>query len=201
MTCTQCHQPLRSALYCAACQTLQPHGLRANYFETLGLPQQFPLENSQLETTYHALAAELHPDFYATAPTAQRALSEQLSALLNRAYATLLDPTARANYLLSLWRQGDDVQERDLPDGFLQEMFFLQEEIEDLLQAEDYESLATQRLPLETRLRTLQNSYQTQLTNAGTTPPSSADLHELQRQLNAERYLQRLLARCQPLAE
>ena len=83
--CPHCQKSLQSALWCGACQQLQSSGLQADYFSVFGLPPRYDVDLKSLEQSYHELAAELHPDFFVTAPAAERRLSEGLSARLNQA--------------------------------------------------------------------------------------------------------------------
>ena len=74
--CSNCQKPLQSALWCGACQQLQSSGLQADDFLVFGLPPRYDVDLKSLEQSYHKLAAELHPDFFATASAAERRLSE-----------------------------------------------------------------------------------------------------------------------------
>ena len=194
--CSNCQKPLQSALWCGACQQLQSSGLQADDFSVFGLPPRYDVDLNSLEQSYHELAAELHPDFFATAPAAERRLSEGLSARLNQAWQTLQDPTARAQYLIEVWKAKTPTHERDLPTGFLQEMFALQEELEELLEAKDQQALATKRADFLQRLNDLRYNYQQQLIKLKENTPDTTFCKQIQQQLNAERYLLRLLERC-----
>ena len=114
---------------------------------------------------------------WVAATAAEHRLSECLSARLNQAWQTLQDSTARAQYIMRVWKSKTPTHERDLPTGFLQEMFALQEELEELLEAKDQQALATKHADFLQRLNDLQQNYH-------------------QQQLTAERYLLRLLERC-----
>ena len=175
---------------------MQFNGLQADYFSVFGLPPRYDVDLNSLEQSYHKLAAELHPDFFATAPAAERRLSEGLSARLNQALQTLQDPTARAQYLIEVWKAKTPTHERDLPTGFLQEMFALQEELEELLEAKDQQALATKRADFLQRLNDLRYNYQQQLIELKENTPDTTFCKQIQQQLNAERYLLRLLERC-----
>ena len=194
--CSRCQKPLQGALWCGACQHLQSSGLQADYFSVFGLPTRYDLDLKILEQSYHELATEMHPDFYATAPADERRLSESLSARLNQAWQTLQDPTARARYLTGIWQSQTPTHERDLPTGFLQEMFALQEELEELLEAKDQQALAAKHADFLQRLNDLRQNYQQQLIELKENTPDTTFCKQIQQQLNAERYLLRLLERC-----
>ena len=194
--CSHCQTSLQSALWCSACQHMQFNGLQADYFSVFGLPPRYDVDLQALEQNYHELATELHPDFYATAPAAESRLSEGLSARLNQAWQTLQDSTARAQYLIEIWKAKAPTHERDLPTGFLQEMFALQEELEELLEAKDQQALATKHADFLQRLNELRHNYQQQLVELKENIPDTTFCKRIQQQLNAERYLLRLLERC-----
>ena len=175
---------------------MQFNGLQADYFSVFGLPPRYDVDLQALEQNYHELATELHPDFYATAPAAESRLSEGLSARLNQAWQTLQDSTARAQYLIEIWKVQTPTHERDLPTGFLQEMFASQEELEELLEAKDQQALATKHADFLQRLNELQHNYQQQLVELKENIPDTTFCKRIQQQLNAERYLLRLLERC-----
>ena len=196
--CSHCQKSLQGALWCEACQHLQSSGLQADYFSVFGLPLRYDLDLKTLEQSYHEIATELHPDFFATAPAAERQLSEGLSARLNQAWQTLQDPTARAQYLMEIWKAQTPTYESDLPTGFLQEMFVLQEELEELLEAKDQQALATRHADFLQRLNDLRHNYQQQLIELKENTPNTAFCKQIQQQLNAERYLLRLLESCSP---
>ena len=73
-----------------------------NHFELFGLPQRFRFDAAALDSAYHRLQVEVHPDRFATAGEAQQRLALQSSARVNEASRALKDPVARAQYLLSL---------------------------------------------------------------------------------------------------
>ena len=198
--CSHCQTSLWSALWCNVCQHLQSNGLKADYFSVFGLPLRYDLDLKILEQSYHELATELHPDFFATAPVAKRRLSESLSARLNQAWQTLQDPTARARYLTGIWQSQTPTHERDLPTGFLQEMFALQEELEELLEAKDQQALAAKHTDFLQRLDDLRQNYQQQLIELKENTPDTTFCKQIQQQLNAERYLLRLLESCSPIS-
>jgi len=72
------------------------------HFELFGLPQRFRFDAASLDSAYHRLQVEVHPDRFATAGDAQQRLALQSSARVNEAYRALKDPVERAQYLLSL---------------------------------------------------------------------------------------------------
>ena len=81
-------------------------------------------------------------------------------------------------------------------EGSLIEMFALQEELEELLEAKDQQALATKRADFLQRLNDLRYNYQQQLIKLKENTPDTTFCKQIQQQLNAERYLLRLLERC-----
>ena len=147
-----------------------------------------------LEERYQQLTVELHPDFYANASKRQQQQSELASTVLNRAYNTLRNPVARANDLLPRLAQGAALDERQLPSGFLMEMFGLQESLDELLESGIPEEIAHTSTDLTERHATLISGLALHFAEAEATAPPST-LQTLQTDLNAERYLHRLLER------
>ena len=118
-SCERCDVELVSHLFCFACTTLQNFPPYLDYYAALGLPVNFAVDEEKLEKQFEKLAEELHPDFFAISSKELQHLSEKASTLLNRAYETLQNPFARAEYILR--RKNSDLEwnERVLPPDFL----------------------------------------------------------------------------------
>ena len=115
--------------------------------------------------------------------------------ILNAAYNTLRVPVSRATYLLSLFASGKSLQKNTLPDGFLQEMFTLQESIDEKLDSGDKSTLHKMNEDLQNRYNLNESNYATLFKNLETSPEKTEILQQLQTKLNIERYLRRLLDR------
>ena len=76
--------------------------LNADFFTLLGLPRQFAVDQSALDSRFRELQREVHPDRFAAADDAARRASMMLATQINEAYQTLRSPLKRATYLLSL---------------------------------------------------------------------------------------------------
>lgn len=101
-----------------------------NYFEFLGLPVDFDLDQALLSERYRALQQQLHPDRHAHQSDREQRLAVQYTTYLNEAQATLKSPLKRAQYLLSL--QGIDTladTRAQLDPGFLMEQMELRERV------------------------------------------------------------------------
>jgi molecular chaperone HscB len=193
--CHTCESTLVSRLFCFSCNALQPFPRETDLFEVLGFPICFELKSAELEERYEKLSLELHPDFYDSAPEAEKLLSETATAILNTAYKTLREPTLRADYLLHLLAEKQNLDERSLPDGFLAEMFFLQEALDELLDSGNAVELPAMHDNLQNRKKDIEADYAPLFKKHEDHPEDSGILQQLQTHLNAERYLRRLLER------
>ena len=70
-----------------------------DYFSLFGLPAQFNIDPLALESAWRTVAAQVHPDRFATASPAERRVAMQWAARANEAYRQLRDPLLRARYL------------------------------------------------------------------------------------------------------
>lgn len=74
----------------------------ANYFELFGLPPRFSIDLGTLESMFHRLQGELHPDRHVGRTETERTLALQLSTKVNDAYRTLRQPSSRAQCLMDM---------------------------------------------------------------------------------------------------
>lgn len=79
-----------------------------DHFSLFGLPAQFDIDTQALEQAWRRVAAQVHPDRYATASPAERRVAMQWAARANEAYRQLRDPLLRARYLCE--QAGIDLQ-------------------------------------------------------------------------------------------
>ena len=194
-SCQSCGESLISPLFCFSCISLQNISDDVNHFEVMGLPPCFEIDSGELESLYQRLTLEMHPDFFGSAPEEQKKLSEKYSVMLNAAYSSLSEPASRATYLLSLFVKGRDLQTDNLPEGFLQEMFILQESLDEKLDTSDQLALSTMNEDLQNRYNLIESNYADLFKKLETSTESTEILQHLQTQLNTERYLRRLLDR------
>ena len=194
-SCKSCGDSLISPLFCFSCNTLQNISDDIDHFAVMGLPQCFEINSVELENRYQRLTLEMHPDFFVSAPDKQKRLSEKSSVMINAAYSSLREPASRARYLLSLFAKGKDLQKDALPEGFLQEMFILQESLDEIFESCDQSNLCKMNVDLQDRYSSIESNYTTLFKKFETSPENTDILQQLQTQLNAERYLKRLLDR------
>lgn len=193
--CPGCETTVATPMFCFSCNSIQRLNSKPNYFEVFNLPYTYDLDLTALEESYQSLAAELHPDFYLNAPVSERRQSQESSALLNQAYDTLLSPILRARYLLELLAHGKKLDERKLPDGFLQEMFFLQETLEDTLDSGNQQKIEEIETSVKERLDKSNHGISQSFASYTGSIDKKAVLENIQILLNVNTYLQRLLDR------
>jgi molecular chaperone HscB len=105
-----------------------------DYFHFFGLEPKLALDADDLRARFYRLSREVHPDRFQRATPAEQERSLDASAFLNDAYRTLRDPVARAEYVLK--RQGLDAGSNQAPPELLEEVFALNEAIEEADQAQ-----------------------------------------------------------------
>ena len=76
--------------------------LRSDHFALFGLARGFRLDQSDLDSRYRDVQAQVHPDRFVNAGEAERRLSMQWATHANEAYQTLKKPLERAKYILHL---------------------------------------------------------------------------------------------------
>ena len=194
-SCQSCGNSLISPLFCFSCNSLLTTSDDLDHFKVMGLPHCFEIDSVELENRYQRLTLEMHPDFFGAAPEKQKRLSEKSSVMLNAAYSSLREPASRARYLLSLFARGKNLQTDALPEGFLQEMFTLQVELDEMLESCDKSELCKMKDDLQNRYASIKSNYVALFKKFETSPENTEILQQLQTELNAERYLRRLLDR------
>jgi molecular chaperone HscB len=83
---------------------------KSNYFIFFDLLPKLQIDTVSLEQRFYALSRRLHPDRFASKPTAEQEAALAESSLLNDAYRTLKDPILRTQYLLTL--EGVELEEQ-----------------------------------------------------------------------------------------
>jgi len=161
----------------------------------MGMPHCFEIDSEELENLYQRLTLEMHPDFFGAASEEQKRLSEKSSVMLNAAYSTLHEPASRARYLMSLFASGKSLQTDELPESFLQDMFALQESLDEILESGDHSAQRKMNEDLQNRYNFIESNYASLFKKLENSPENTEILQQLQKQLNTERYLRRLLDR------
>ncbi len=194
-SCQSCGDSLISPLFCFSCNSLQTVSDDIDHFKVMGLPHCFEIDSAELENLYQRLTLEMHPDFFVEAPEKQKHLSEKSSVMLNAAYSTLRELSSRAKYLLPLLDREKSLETDALPERFLQEMFTFQESLDEILESDDQSALCKMNEDLQNRYASIESNYAALFKKFETSPENHEILQQLQTQLNAERYLRRLLDR------
>ena len=196
--CAKCSKPMSKPLVCDFCHALNPAGAEVDYFSMLGLPQRFDLDAEEIHQKFLALNRHAHPDFHAEETPEVQALSLRLSANVNDAYRVLRDPASRANCLLELLGGPSLAEDKSVPDGFLETMMMMQEEIADSAdqdesdeRAKTHEVLQTQHDGLMARIEGLFEEHQRSVDCEAVRQDL---LGEIRRQLNAVSYVKKLLS-------
>lgn len=136
----------------------------ADYFAFFGLPQKLTLDLEVLEQRFHSLSWKLHPDRFAQAPENEKQLSLDLTSQLNDAYRTLREPVARVEYLLSLYGMRKEGQKKQqAPPELLEEVFELNESLDELREARASGEGAAQMTGLRAKLEAAQHKFESSL--------------------------------------
>lgn len=166
-----------------------------NPFKFLGLAERFDLSATEVNGAYLRAAARNHPDRF-TDP-AERAAAEGRIAAINEAKAVLLDEEARAGALLRTLGGPGKEAERGLPPGLLMEMMEVRTAMEEEIAGgatgarEKWKAWAlARRAEHVERVRRLFAECA-----AG---PEPAMLREIRIELNAWRYVERMIEQLDP---
>nr|CDI55992.1 related to Co-chaperone protein HscB, mitochondrial precursor [Melanopsichium pennsylvanicum 4] len=137
-SCPNCSeaQPLES-LSCPKCKTLQPLPQDIDFFKAMDLDFAtvpnggWQIDTNMLKRAWRLKMAVTHPDRMGGRSEKEQQIGAQQSALINRAYETLLTPLARANYLLERHNAPEVSESDSLEDAeLLMEVMELRESLE-----------------------------------------------------------------------
>lgn len=109
-----------------------------DHFSLFGLPECYALDQEALTLAWRDVAAQVHPDRFATASAPERRVAMQWSSRANEAYRTLRDPLGRARYMCE--RAGIDLQTETntaMSGEFLMQQMTWREMLDDARQASD----------------------------------------------------------------
>jgi molecular chaperone HscB len=162
--CWSCSAATGGAHFCPACGKIQPFPEGGDYFAFFGLSRRLTLDMDALEQRFHSLSWKLHPDRFARAPENEKQLSLDLTSRLNDAYRTLREPVARTEYLLSLYGMRKEGQKKQqAPPELLEEVFELNESLDDLREARASGGRDSQMAGLRAKLETAQHKFESSL--------------------------------------
>ncbi|MGH9777750.1 MAG: Fe-S protein assembly co-chaperone HscB [Candidatus Acidiferrales bacterium] len=159
--CWSCGAATDGLHFCPACNKVQPQPPDADFFGFFGLARKLGLDTAALERRYYELSWKLHPDNFHNASGYEQELSLAKSAVLNDAWRTLRDPVARVEYLLGLEgvRREGDIKQQAPPD-LLEEVFELNEYLEELREARRSGGDARQMQELRHRLEQARRTFE-----------------------------------------
>ena len=164
LTCWSCSAATGGAHFCPACGKIQPLPRGADYFAFFGLPQKLTIDLADLEQRFHSLSWKLHPDNFVRASEDERQLSLDRSSQLNDAYRTLREPVARVEYLLGLAGMRKEGQKKQqAPPELLEEVFELNESLDELRDARDSGGSDTEMASLRAKLEAAQHKFESLL--------------------------------------
>ena len=166
------------------------HPSTPSSFHILGLEPAFNISKDAVERAYRRMLVGSHPD---------RGIDSSAgdSATLNRARAVLLNDERRANELLQVLGGPASTACKDLPDGFLMQMMMQREEIEEALgdggaaERDEWEEWGVDQ-------RRAYSNTVAQLFDGLGSDPTDESLHAIRVQLNAWRYIERLIEQLDP---
>jgi len=121
--------------FCPQCEKILSLGRHGDYFAFLGLPRKLTIGSDDLEQRFRTLSRQFHPDYFYNASPAERRASLERSSYLNDAYRTLRNPVSRVEYLLKLEGYapaGPEEASRQVPPALLEEVFALNEELDEI---------------------------------------------------------------------
>jgi len=101
ITCQKCRRTTELPV-CESCGIVAPVPTVVSYFELFGLQLRPVILEEDLKEAHLKLSQKVHPDRFQGRPRDELELAVQWSSLINKAYATLKDPTERIPYLVGL---------------------------------------------------------------------------------------------------
>ena len=200
------------AHFCPQCTKILPLARGRDYFSFMGLPRKLAMNASDLETRFRSLSRQFHPDYFYNASAAERLASLERSSFLNDAYRTLRNPPARLEYLLKLEGlapKGPEEAARQVPAALLEEVFALNEELDEIRSlreggapAEEWKQrLERARRPIETKrdehemqIESLSAQWDSAVDGGATDAERRAVLEALQERFLERNYIINLLA-------
>ena len=123
------------AHFCPQCTKILTISRHGDYFRFFGLTRKLNISANDLDQRFRGLSRQFHPDFFVNATPSERRASLERSSYLNDAYRTLKAPVSRVEYLLQLEglaARSPQEASQQVPQSLLQEVFALNEELDDI---------------------------------------------------------------------
>lgn len=196
--CSRCHAEIKNPVMCDYCKSVNPGAAVMDYFTLLDVPETFHIDQDELRRKYLALSRHAHPDFHARDGAEVQQLHLQVSSALNEAYQTLRDPACRAAYLLGRLGGKSMAEDKSVPDGFLDTMMMMREEIEEARRDGDEHEKQRLEKVLRTqhdgRLCRIGELFEQYLQAVACRAVTQDLLAEIRKQVNAVSYVKKLLS-------
>jgi molecular chaperone HscB len=113
-----------------------------NCFDLFGLPARFELDRKDLDSRFHSLQSQLHPDRFASATSAEQRRAAEQSMMVNEAYQVLKDPIQRSLHLCELARQPVQLEVNTaMSKEFLISQMEMRESLADSIEAGDSDAV------------------------------------------------------------
>ncbi len=126
----------------------------ADHFTLFGLPRVQSLDTQDLDDSFRAVQAQVHPDKHAHAGDADQRLAMQWATRVNEAYQTLKAPGQRARYLLQLLGHDPQIESNTaMPTAFLMSQMELREAVVEARAAGDEDGLEAVRSRLSGEIK------------------------------------------------
>lgn len=164
-------------------------------FAVFALPRAFEIDRAALQRAWLAEASRWHPDRFAD--PVQRGEAEGRSAEINRARVVLEDDEQRADALLLLLGGPGRGEDKSLPDGFLMEVMEVRERLEEAVASGD----ALRRTEVERWADEQRAAHRRRVADLFARADGRDDgaaLADIRRELNAWRYIERLIEQLDP---
>jgi molecular chaperone HscB len=162
--CWACGASPDSVHFCAACGKIQQLPRGTDYFTLFGLQRRLRVDGEDLERRFHQLSWKLHPDNFVRASEQERELSLALSSEVNDAYRTLREPLSRMEYLLgNAGMRKEGAQKQQAPPELLEEVFELNESLDELREGRASGGDVSQTITVRTRLEAAAKDFESKL--------------------------------------
>lgn len=113
-----------------------------HYFQLFQLPEKFSVDIAKLDENYRSLAAQCHPDKFASKSAFEQKQAMMMAATVNEAYRILSNPLDRAAYLLQQRGiEADAPEHTQFSSEFLMQQMQWREEIEEARQTNNADVL------------------------------------------------------------
>ncbi len=198
--CPHCGVELETPLGCGACQVPLELTADPDPFSLTGISPSFNLDVEDLRARHLKISRWIHPDYFASAPEL-RALAESNTGHLNGAIEALEEPLRRADHLIGGLGGPSEAEVNDMPQVFLMEVLEWNEALEEARAAEAGSAKREAAFKLKSDLaeqRAARIDSIAELLHPLPEPKSEA-LSAARRELNAVRYLDRVLLELESL--